>query len=136
MDSIGDYLYILIFVGIIVVNILKNLKKQKPVADPGYSENYSEPKEDNEEEDFWRTPSPAPQEQTVQVQQIQHIRQIQNKRKDMETILQKNEPKEKSTGLLDEKEENKDSVSIAFNDKDDARRAFIYSEIWNRKYSS
>ena len=128
MDSIGDYLYIIIFVVTIVVSILKNLKKRKPVDVP-------EPREDNEEEFFWKEPSPASQEPAVQVQQIRHIQPIQNKRKETEPILSKNEPKKKSAGLSDEKEENKDSVSIAFNDRDDARRAFIYSEIWNRKYS-
>jgi hypothetical protein len=138
MDSIGDYLYIIIFVVIIVVNILKRLKKQQPVATSDYSGNYSESesRENNkeEEDDFWKSLSSSPQQPAVQVQQVQNIQQIQNKRKDVETILPKNESKKKSTGFLDDKEENKDTVSVAFNDRDDARRAFIYSEIWNRKY--
>ena len=130
MDSIGDYLYIIIFVVIIIVNILKRLKKQETVVTPDYSENYSESEsgENDKEDDFWRTFSSSSQQPTVQVQQVQ------NKRKDIETILPKNESKKKSVDFLDEREENKDSISVAFNDRDDARRAFIYSEIWNRKY--
>jgi hypothetical protein len=137
MDSIGDYLYIIVFVVIIVVNILKVLRKQKPVATAAvtsdYSENYPSKKE-IEEDDFWKSLSSSFQQPAEQVQQVQNIQQRQNKRKDVETILPKDEPKKKSTGFLDEKEENRDSVSVAFNDRDDARRAFIYSEIWNRKY--
>ena len=128
MDSIGDYLYIIVFGVIIVVNILKYVKRQKPVETSDYSGNYPESKDEKEEDDFWRTLSSPPQEPVVQVQQIQ------NKRKDVETIFPKNELKKKSAALLEEKEENKDSVSIEFNDRSDARRAFIYSEIWNRKY--
>ena len=133
MDSIGDYLYIIVFVVIIVVNILKNLRKQKPVVvTPDPPGNYSESKKEDEDDDFWRSLSSPSQQPVVQVQQVQNIQQIQNKRKDVKTILPKNELKKKSA-VLEEKEES-NSFSVAFNDKDDARRAFIYSEIWNRKY--
>ena len=128
MDAIGDYLYIIVFLGIIVINVLKNLKKQKPVVTPDFSGNHPVPRE-NKNEEFGGNPFPS----TRQKPSIQ-IQQVQNKPKDVETIFPKNEFKKKQVDHLKEKEENDRSVSVAFNDRDDARRAFIYSEIWNRKY--
>ena len=129
MDVIGDYLYIIVFLGIIAINVLKNLKKQKSVVTPDFSGNPPPVSRGNKEEEFWGNPFPSTrQEPSFQVQQIQ------NKPKDIEMIFPKNEFKKTQVDNLKEKEENDNSVSIALNNSDDARRAFIYSEIWNRKY--
>ena len=128
MEAIGDYLYIIIFVGIIIINILRNLSKQKTVATPDASGNYPESGE-NEEGDFLGNPPPQPrQEPTFQVQQVQ------SRPKNVETTFPKHEFKEKKVNHSIQKEEDHNPVSVTFNDTDDARKAFIYAEIWNRKY--
>jgi len=120
-DIIGKYLYIIIFVGIIVINILRSLKKRQPVPEHAESE-------ENEVDDFWNQPPPPQQQPAFQVQQVQ------SKPKNVETIFPKNEFKKQETGRLMLTEEHNNPISVEFNDRDDARRAFIYSEIWNRKY--
>ena len=128
MDAIGDYLYIIVFLGIIVINVLKNLKKQQPVVTPDFSGNHPVSREDKEE-DFREIPFPS----TRQKPSFQ-IQQVQNKPKEVETAFPKNEFRKKQMDHLKEKEENDPVVPVTFNNRDDARRAFIYSEIWNRKY--
>ena len=127
MDVIGDYLYIIIVLGIVVINIFKNLKKQKPVIIPDFSGNQPESRK-NDDGDFWGNPLPPPrQEPSIQVQQVQ------NKPKRVEIISHKGESPKQKISSLKEADEDK-NVSVAFSNSDDARRAFIYSEIWNRKY--
>ena len=120
-DIIGKYLYIIIFVGIIVINILRSLKKQQPVPVPEHAE-----PEESEGGDFWNQSPPPQQQPAFQVQQVQ------SRPKNVETIFPKNVKKENSHLMLTEEHNN--PISVEFNDRDDARRAFIYSEIWNRKY--
>jgi len=124
-DGIGSYLYIIVFVVIIVFNILKNLNKQRTVVVPDFSGNQPE----SREEEFLENPFPS-----VRKEPSFQVQQVQSKPKNVETIFPKNEQKKKQTDVLKEKEEDNSSVSIAFNNTDDARQAFIYSEIWNRKY--
>ena len=128
MDVLGDYLYIIIVLGIVVINIFKNLKKQKPVTIPDFSGNHPESKE-NDDEDFWGNPLPPPPPR----QEPPKIQQVQNKPKSVETPSYKDDVNRQQVSRLKEPEEDK-NISVAFSDSDDARRAFIYSEIWNRRY--
>jgi len=123
MDEIGNHLYIIIFVGIIIFNILKALRKRpEPVPAPNFPENH--PYSTNEEDDFWGNPVFHREPMTHQPLIHQPMQSPS-----------KAEPssKRKQSHLLNEKEENK-NISVSFNNTDDARQAFIYSEIWNRKY--
>ncbi|MDR1730159.1 MAG: hypothetical protein LBR52_05810 [Prevotellaceae bacterium] len=129
MDEIGNYLYIVIFVGIVIFNILKALRKQQaPVPAPNFPENH--PYSTGEEDDLRENPAPVFRRERMTHQPISH-QSIQNQPKTAQTV--KVEPKKKHTGQLNEKDENK-NISVAFGNAEDARRAFIYSEIWNRKY--
>ena len=129
MDGIGSHWYIIIFGGIIVFNILKALRKrQEPVPTPSSSQNH--PYSTDEKDDFWENPASVFQRRQTTHQQMDH-QQMQSLSKVNTTV--KVEPKRKPENILNEKEEDK-NISVAFSNTDDARQAFIYSEIWNRKY--
>ncbi len=129
MDEIGDYLYVIIFVGIIIFNILKTFRKQqKPVPIPDFPEDH--PYSTDEKDDSWENPAPVLQKEPMTHQPMVH-QSMQSHSKTKSTV--KNKSPKKAVNLLNErKEEN--NIPIAFNNTDDARQAFIYSEIWNRKY--
>jgi hypothetical protein len=130
MDILGDYTYIIIFAGIIIFNILKALRKrEKPAPAPNYPENHPY-STTGEEDDFWRNPTPVSQREPLFHQPMVH--QPMQSHSKVEPIVKK-ESKKKSVDLLNEKGEEK-NISVAFNNTDDARQAFVYSEIWNRKY--
>ncbi len=127
MDAIGDYLYLIVFLGIVVINILKNLRKQKTVVIPDFSGNHPA-SEENEGKEFWENSYPSShQEPVAQIQRVE-------RRKDVENSSLKSGLKKKHTDNFKEKEENNNPAQVTFNSSEDARRAFIYSEIWNRKY--
>jgi len=126
MDGIGDYIYIIVLLGFVIINFFRNLNKQKQAAVPVPDFSGNQPESSgNTGDDFWGNFSPPPR-QEPQVQ-------VQHKPKSVETLFPKNEVKNKKNIRLNETEKN-NTVSVAFNNSDDARRAFIYSEIWNRKY--
>lgn len=118
MDAIGDYLYILVFLVIIVVNILKNVRKQKNAPIPDFSGNQPILEEDSFSN------------KAKEVSYAENTQFVSNEREN--SILSSSRKPEKKMNIP-EKEED-DSISISFENTDDARRAFIYSEIWNRKY--
>ncbi len=123
MDEIGNYLYIIVFAGIIIFNILKAFRKQQePVPSPDFPENHSYSTDD--EKDSWENPVSVFQREPITYQSMQ-------KSKVEPTIKAEQRTQE---NLLNENEEDK-NISVAFSNTDDARQAFIYSEIWNRKYS-
>ncbi len=127
--DLGNYVYIIVIVGVVIFNILKLLRKQEestPIPDLSENHPYSTT---GEEVDFWGNPIPvSPKEQITH----QPVIQPMQSRSKVEPVA-KNKSKEKPLNLLNEKQEEH-PVSVAFNNTDDARRAFISSEIWNRKY--
>ena len=128
MDEIGNHLYIIIFIGIIIFNILRALRKRpEPVPTP-FPEHH--PYSTDKEDDSWENPPPVFRREPMTYQPMVH-QSIQSQSRIDPTV--KIEPKRKQANLLNEKEEGK-NISVAFNNTDDARQAFIHSEIWNRKY--
>jgi len=123
-DGLGNYIYIIAFIAIVIINLLKKARANKEEAqNPAYE---FEEKEEGEEvlREFFPPVTPKPYASPVQAVDIQQNKTIY-------PII--TEPKKKHVGeeLLISKD---DDFTISFENADDARKAFIYSEIWARKY--
>ena len=116
MDNIGDWLYIVLMAMAGVSGLISNLrKKKKPVKTVlETEETIVEPSQ--ETEGWWNTP-------------IEQQPLIQKKFK-KETFTKPTIPVEESLPL---ENESTPKPEIHFNSSEDARRAFIYSEIFQRK---
>ena len=124
MDAWGDYIYIIAFIAIVVINILKRAKKQEAVSIPG-PEFEEEMKEAGRE---YRELFPFPS-----IPKSPSVQTVAQPKKTVQPVT--TEPKKKPLADVTVKEiPADDAFSISFKDTDDARKAFIYSEIWARKY--
>ena len=130
MDGIGNYIYVLIIIGAVVFNILKALRKREVPAPAPNFPNHRPYSTTDEEDDVWENPTPVSQREPLVHQPMVHQSMQSHPR--VEPIVKK-ESKKKPVDLLNERGEEK-NISVAFNNTDDARQAFVHSEIWNRKY--
>jgi hypothetical protein len=123
MDS-GNLIYVLVVLAVIVFNIIKSkAKQQEEVRD--YTDNFPEKEEWRDE----RTVIVKEEVKNPYTSTFNEHHEIQKKKDIKKTpVAQQNDKKTSSYHAI---EEDKD---ISFKDVEDARRAFIYSEIWNRKY--
>lgn len=160
MDSLGDYIYLIIIALAGLSSFLKKKKKQTESTKlpeneiPDYGDILGIPKS---EKDWWEEetvyqPEPAVQEVKPVYAEARTVMQS-TERVALETMesyeyskdIQKLRIKKTvhESGLKNnfgsmiiepESEENTFLSNITLNDVDDAKRAFIYTEIFNRKY--
>ena len=127
MDSLGDYIYIIAFIAIVVINLLKKTRKQAavPIPPPEFEE------EAKDAGRVYREPFP-PSSTLKSFPSKQTVADAPQKKTPSSTVA---ESQKKPLGDVAVKDAPiDDAFPVAFKDTDDARRAFIYSEIWARKY--
>ena len=134
MDALGDYIYIIALVAIVIVNILKKARTQAPASAPSPALGEEMEEMERKRREIFSpfpplssppsTPKPYPSEQqTVDTRP---------KKTPPQVVI---EPKKKPLGDVEVKETHPENAfSISFKNADDARKAFLYSEIWGRKY--
>ena len=133
MDSIGDYIY---FIVLCIVPLISALSKKKDKKNDA-----TEPLSNEEEE-----------QDTIPTQSwedlMQQLKQKKEKQKERikETIFESvKENKKQDKNVYSKTKENKEIIienkkpieeknEWAFDTVNDAKRAFVYSEIFNRKY--
>ncbi|MFA6778219.1 MAG: hypothetical protein WCU80_00340 [Paludibacteraceae bacterium] len=126
MDISDNYIYVLVFIGIVVFNIVKTLRQS------------------NNKEEVRRT---APE---VDVSEYEEEECSKNRRRndgqfsipemetecllksEMEPVVDDKMHKKTSSSKIFEEERNASRIELKT--AEEARRAFLYSEIWNRKY--
>lgn len=160
MDSLGDYIYLIIIALAGLSSFLKKKKKETESTDlpenerPDYGDIPGFPKA---EKDWWEEesdyqPEPAAQPVKPVYAELKPIKQSTDRvaletmesyeySKDIQklrikkTVHESGLKNNSGSMMLDiENEENTFLSSIRLDDVDDAKRAFIYTEIFNRKY--
>ena len=144
MDSLGDYIY-LIVIGIAALSGILKKKKKTPVATSSPEDILTEFEEETKEyypqevfsPEIYRTPKEEPQkskkithteflsyESTNDISELKARKQVSR--------LEKNMQKNKDVIVEDDVPE--ELLEIRLGTASEAKRAFIYSEIFNRKY--
>lgn len=125
MEDFGNWIYVIIIVGIALINMFKGATKEKKpemtVPDEWFS-----PKEEHEQE-LERDPIPVrrkivKQEIPVKPQEVRYptLTSVAD-RVDNQVVF---EEEEEETGMPD----------LDFDNSDDLRKGIVYAEIFNRKY--
>jgi hypothetical protein len=151
MDSPSDIIKVLIFIGFIVISIVSKIRKssdsQKKVFAPfdTNAENFPEILQEDEEEDSYddEPETVKPAWQTVSnLQPIDSVEAdyFEKKAAAYQKIDMSAHNKEHLLNQLevfdnfDDTVSNHQVIDIQLRDTDNARRAVVYSEIFNRKY--
>jgi hypothetical protein len=117
MDA-GNLIYVLIILGVIIFNFIKvRANRVEEVSD--YTGSFPETEEKK---------IPVKKEINDSVVTFQKNQEIQRKKNIKKSPVAQEIDKKSSYSNIEE------DKNILFSNPDDARRAFIYSEIWNRKY--
>ncbi len=131
MENLGDYIYILVFVGIAVINFLKKAKEKTATEQmPDFSGNtVPDFMEDFEEEksigEHYAAPEPA--KTTVYNPLVQPQATAQK------PVISK--PKQKAANMAIKPEtEDFQPIEIDFSDADELKKGIVFAEIFNRKY--
>lgn len=154
MDSLGDYIYLIIIALAGLSSFFKKRKKEAEATqmpddeEPDFREILGQPKPEKdwwEDETVYSPAAPVVQEVQTPVysqekitletsESYENTRDVQKLR--IRKTIQESGLKTNSTKtvLETESDENPFLNNIRLNDVDDARRAFIYTEIFNRKY--
>ena len=138
MDELGDYLY-LIFIGLAIVSSLFGRKKkkdaQKSAENPAPSTHWQEIlKEMTQEKEPVREYEPLP------VEVLQPRQNMAEQRPVVEMVNGTNFESEGVRSIIHKEsdqaviEDAQPLITVDFDDKEDLRRAIIYSEILSRKY--
>lgn len=127
MDISEDYIYILVFIGLVVFNIVKTLRNgnNEKTSRPATCPTPSEYEEKEEIQDEWRSivdSIPVPEDEPKP--------QLKS---EMEPVLEEKMQRKSSSSISFEME-TQESPRLELKTAEEARRAFLYSEIWNRKY--
>ncbi|MDD3322144.1 MAG: hypothetical protein PHS59_11955 [Paludibacter sp.] len=139
MDSLGDYIYIILIAVAVLGSLLKKKKNTtgstKPISTKRSWEDVLKeltPVE-NEPEEFEEIIEPAPivieTPKIISYETIDDSSKLRSKR-NVTQISSSNINHNKEDVIVVEKPE----LSISFSSVNDARRAFLYAEIFNRKY--
>lgn len=109
-----DFLPILIFAVIMVVSVIRNMTKENRQGTSTFGEAF-------------------PQVDVLQPEEPEHKEQKRPARK--ATMKAAEEEKEAVSDTAEKRTSEKRGCKVALNGKSDAKRAFIYSEIFNKKYN-
>ena len=138
MDELGDYLY-LIFIGLAIVSSLFGRKKkkdaQKSAENPAPSTHWQEIlKEMTQEKE------PVREYESLPVEVLQPRQNMADQRPVVEMVNGTNFESEGVRSIVHKErdqaviEDAQPLITVDFDDKEDLRRAIIYSEILSRKY--
>ncbi len=150
MEDIGDYLYLLVFAVAGLSSLLKKRKKAKEVQEqenerPTVFEQILGEEEDwwNESKEKFETVSPAPPINPVVTKQTYATRddlmgyestsRFEDIKVRRQNIASVNRTEFELEELVDENQED-NQLDINLTGQDEAKRAFVYSEIFNRRY--
>ncbi|NDV47478.1 hypothetical protein D0T49_10510 [Paludibacter sp. 221] len=131
--EVGDILYYLIFFIVIIGGLVKKLKKQEskkadaPQAQPVYQEKRTT------EYDEWYSEN----EQTYPEKNEVYEKTVPINTYEKDYNASENFYDQKKTdiiGNLNDDEDEKPAFTIELNDVDDVKKAFVYSEVFQRKY--
>lgn len=138
MDELGDYLY-LIFIGLAIVSTLFGKKKkkdaQKTAENPAPSVNWQEVLQKMSQEN-----EPIREYEPMSVEVIQPRQTMTAQGPAVEMVNGTNFESEGVRSIIHKEhdqtlvEDAQPLISVDFEDKEDLRRAIIYSEILSRKY--
>ena len=127
MESLGEYLYILVFAGIIIFNFLKKAKaKPAPLPKPVEyeEEEYENPFEEiMQQYDVLQQPEPA---KVVELNPVVKPQITPRKTQLKQT---------KTSNATNNPVEDFQTINIDFSNEEELRKGIIFSEIFNRKYS-
>lgn len=141
MDSLGDYIYIIILAIAGLSGLLKKKKKTETSSAPKSTKRSWEdvlreltPIEPEPEPVIFE-PEPAPVAKTIEPQKIISYETVSDpsELRSKKSASHFSPPKKQKKEEIEVIEE-KPVLEFSLNSPDDARRAFIYSEIFNRKY--
>ena len=127
MDFISEYFYLLVFIAVIAFNVIKTLKKQEKQDNdrsfaPGNTFEF-----DAEEYEEEVVVQQKPKNVVMNNNVVQSRENINITKKKPDSNKSKLSKKSSKSGINAE-------IDVCFDSVESARRAFIYSEIWNRKY--
>ncbi len=147
MEELGDYLYLIVFAIAGLSSLLKKRKKAKEVQEESQPTVYEQVLE--EEEDWWNesnkpiepkaqpvvvpvssTPSYSTRDNLMGYESTSKYEEIKVRKQKISNI-------QFDTTEVDENLEEKEiaeSIVLNLNDVDEAKTAFVYSEVFNRKY--
>ena len=126
MNELGDYIYIVAFVAIVIINILKKARSQEKATSP-----LPVPEEREAEIEYRNFYPPVTNKSHPSSAQV-----IDTPRKKIvhPDVTVKSENKNINFSIKETPADKEENIFVSFKDTDDARKAFIYSEIWARKY--
>jgi len=141
MDSLGDYIYIIILAIAGLSGLLKKKKKTETSSAPKTTKRSWEDvlKEltpvESEPEPAIFEPEPVPVVQKIETPKVVSYETVS----DPSELRSKKSVSHISSPIKHKKEkieiiEERTALEFSLNSPEDARRAFIYSEIFNRKY--
>lgn len=162
MGDIGDYIYLIILAIAGISSLLKNKKKPKEI-NPEQSTEYDleDVLRKLDEAEYENYPSTVPEKEATpaaaepntyeKTAEKAYVPQYESVKQYMEKIeldkkkasntkaemkVQKNIEKKKTnnTGLKTTEVETSNNIDFSFETIDEAKRAFVYAEIFNRKY--
>lgn len=148
MDELGDYLYLIVFAIAGLSSFLKKRKKTQTADEeqeerPSVFEQMTE-----EEEDWWNSSKEQPTSQTIIVTEPVKVPPIYETRDNLMgyestgkyeaiKVRKQNISSVQKIDVQDDSEMDEDDLNVMhlnLNDVDEAKRAFVYSEIFSRKY--
>ncbi|MCK9155471.1 MAG: hypothetical protein M0P12_05095 [Paludibacteraceae bacterium] len=125
MDDISDLVFVLAFVGYIIYKVISSARQIMLKAGTGELGDFMPENS--------RPVNDSPVDQMINRPKIHHHQTIEEIRNDI--YLNEEDDTVKSAAIQkSEKHSTKNSSQVSLNSINEARRAFIYSEIWNRKY--
>jgi len=141
MDSLGDYLYLIIVVVAAASSVIKNLKKKQPASVPEVEEDEYEYEEIPEEvfapkpvekpqvkfEPTYPEASTSSQETMMSFDNTSDFSKLKAKKDIKKSVVPKSMPIKDTVPEIEGNNYSLDTV-------EEARAAFIASEIFNRKY--
>lgn len=163
MGDIGDYIYLIILAIAGISSLLKNKKKPQEIMpeqttdydledvlrklDETDYETYPQPAKESEKP-FTAIPKVNEQPATVQYESVkQYMEKMQKEKKkqkiantNADPFAKRNAERKKreidaSDAIIFAENEANNELNFSFATVDEAKRAFVYSEIFNRKYS-